>query len=69
MSLALTARVTRFMSSLTGMFGRNPIPFALRQGQQSPQVAFHCSLTHLPTYSPSMGILWARLEVWIKREG
>ena len=37
-------------------------PVALRQGRQSPRVAFHCSLTYLPTYSPSMGILWSRLE-------
>ena len=61
-SLASMARVTRFMSSLTGMFGWNLISFALRQGQQSPRVAFCCSLTRLPIDSPSMEILWAQLE-------
>ena len=61
-SLASMAQVTHFMSSLTGMFGRNPIPFALRQGRQSPWVVFCCSLTRLPIDSPLMGILRAQLE-------
>ena len=68
MSFASMAQVTCFMSSLTGMFGRNPIPFALRQGRQSPRVAFRSSLTRLPTDSPSMGILWAQLEAGLNKK-
>ena len=62
------ARVTCFISSLAGMFGQNPILFALRQGRQSPRVAFCCSLTCLPIDSPLMGILWARLEAGLNKK-
>ena len=68
MSLASAAQVMCFMSSLTGMFGRNSIPFTLRQGRQSPRVAFRCSLTRLPIDSPLMGILWARLEAGLNKK-
>ena len=43
-------------------------PVALRQGRQSPRVVFRCSLTRLPTDSPSMGILWARLEAGLNKK-
>ena len=67
-SLASMARVTCFMSSLTGMFGWNPIPFASRQGRQSPRVAFRCSSACLPTDFPSMEFLWAWLEVGLNKK-
>ena len=68
MSLASAAQVTCFMSSLMGMFGRNPILFALRHGRQKPRVVFRCSLTRLPIDSPSMGILWAWLEAGLNKK-
>ena len=61
MSLASVARMTCLMSLLTYMFGRNLIPLFCNRVGKIPWVAFRYSFTHLPTDSPSMGFLWARL--------
>ena len=66
-SPASTARGTRLMSLLTGMFEWNPVPW-LVTGSAKPRVAFRCFVTHLPIDSPSMRILWARLEAGLNKK-
>ena len=68
-SLASLARMTCLMSSLTGVLGRNPIPLLCDRVGKSPRVGFHYSLTCLPIYSSSMGILWARQEAGLNLDG
>ena len=68
-SLASVARMMCLMSLLMEVFGRNPIPLLCDRVGKSPRMGFRYSLTCLPTDSPSMGILWARLKGWIELEG
>jgi len=67
-SLASMARVTHSVSSLMGMFEWNLGPsFEMGSAKSSCGIPL---LLNLPSSRrPSIGILWARLEVRIKQEG
>ena len=61
MSLASMARVTCFMSSLTGLFEQNLVP-SLVTGSAKPSGGIPLFRNPPSNRFPSMGILWARLE-------